>query len=685
MATIAVKTDSISISGYSGINADKTVVYAGIAGGVEPITGPSNSTVNTCLDTGTVGLKACNQQSVHSALTFSISFQSTKDFSGDGLARMFIDNGSGSTIQLASQSGLTVTANSTVINLQVTWADICTNAGLLANCTGTSGLYSKTIKFGIDEDKSGEVDEGERKTITLKLHYISSSDTVNQAYCPTVATGAGICNIEFTPGDSKVFINTAIYALNDPATGLDWESIVVFPVATSAGNEANTIQNFTTLQSTPIFKTINPTDGTIPDSAVSGGIENYQLYCFIYATKNLAQNIYKFVNDTAAATTACITPSEVVGVLGENKACFISTAAFGSAMAPEVETFRQFRDRYLLTNSWGREFVRNYYLYSPPLANLIADSEVLKTLTRGVLYPILLFAGLALQIGVWGSLMVMIFLAFTIQYAYRRWLNNKAAMMILILIASPLLKAEIIPDHKLIQHDSSKEGLVRITKDGAYIYDIQRPLKNQSSKITFGMAYQPEISVDVEQRDNAGNGTGVFNTYIFEDFYAESSGLILGYDYESYPWVDKGRLGYQIGFGAMFVTGNGILVTTGQPSNEKFTFITLPINAGAVYRFEYKDKQLVAPYVAGGATLLSLIEKREDLAQPNAAFGFGFYGAGGVMLNVGALDPDAGYQLDSEYGISNLWLTAEFRLTEVNNEAFTFSNQYLNAGLSFDF
>ena len=683
MAVIAVKADSVAISGYSNINAEKTVVYGGIAGGVEPIVGPSNSTVNTCIDANTVGLKACNQLSVHSGLVFSISFQSTKEFPGDGLARMFIDNG-GSTIQIASQSSLNVTANSTVITLQTTWADICTNSGLLANCTGTSGLYSKSIKYGIDEDKSGEVDESERKTITLKLHYISSSDTVNQAFCPTTAAGAGICNIEFTPGDSKVFINTAIYALNDPVTGIDWDSIAVFPVATSTGNEANTIQNFSTLQSTPIFKSINAADGTIPDSAVSGSIENYQLYCFVYATKNIAQNIYKFVNDTAAAATACITPSEVVGILSD-KSCFISTAAFGSVMAPEVETFRQFRNRYLLTNSWGREFVRNYYQYSPPLANMIADSEILKLFTRALLYPILLFAGLALQIGLWGSLLAMLVLVFAIQNMCRRWLNKKTALIVLILIASPLLKAEIIPDSKTIQHESAKDGLVRITKDGTYIYDIKRPLKNQSSKITFGMAYQPEISIDVEQRDAAGNGTGTFNNYIFEDFYAESSGLILGYDYESYPWVDMGRLGYQIGFGAMFVTGSGILVTTGQPSNEKFTFITLPINAGAVYRFEYKDKQMVAPYVAGGATLLTLLEKREDISKPSAAFGFGFYGAGGVMLNVGAIDPDAGYQLDSEYGISNLWLTAEFRLTEVKNEAFTFSNQYLNAGLSFDF
>ena len=234
-------------------------------------------------------------------------------------------------------------------------------------------------------------------------------------------------------------------------------------------------------------------------------------------------------------------------------------------------------------------------------------------------------------------------------------------------------------DTEVISHEGAKEGLVKILADGTYVYDTKRELKTESSKLTFGMAYQPEITIDIQL------GTGSTTTYVFEDFYNESTGVIIGYDYENYLWRDKGKLGYQLGLSAMFVSGNGILVSTGQKSAETFSFVTMPINAGAIYRFEYKDKQIFAPYVAGGGTLLALIEKRDDIATPKAAAGFGFYGAGGVLVNMSLLEPDSGYQLESEYGISNLWLAVEFRLTEVNNEAFSFSNQYVNAGLSFDF
>lgn len=73
---------------------------------------------------------------------------------------------------------------------------------------------------------------------------------------------------------------------------------------------------------------------------------------------------------------------------GGGGGCFIATAAFGSAMAPEVERLREFRDSCLLTNGPGRAFVDFYYRVSPPVADFISGSEELRQIARGLLWPL---------------------------------------------------------------------------------------------------------------------------------------------------------------------------------------------------------------------------------------------------------------------------------------------------------
>jgi len=73
---------------------------------------------------------------------------------------------------------------------------------------------------------------------------------------------------------------------------------------------------------------------------------------------------------------------------GGSGGCFIATAAYGSPMEEHVKILRDFRDRFLLTNSAGKVFVDIYYAYSPLIADFITEHEMLRAPIRLGLLPI---------------------------------------------------------------------------------------------------------------------------------------------------------------------------------------------------------------------------------------------------------------------------------------------------------
>lgn len=66
---------------------------------------------------------------------------------------------------------------------------------------------------------------------------------------------------------------------------------------------------------------------------------------------------------------------------GVDAGCFIVTATCGENSL-EVETLRDFRDRYLLFNKVGTHLIATYEKLSPPLAEKIRENKTLRTIAK---------------------------------------------------------------------------------------------------------------------------------------------------------------------------------------------------------------------------------------------------------------------------------------------------------------
>jgi len=80
--------------------------------------------------------------------------------------------------------------------------------------------------------------------------------------------------------------------------------------------------------------------------------------------------------------------------------CFIATAAYGTPMAAQIDTLRDVRDEYLLSNVAGTAFTDLYYRVSPTVADAVAQSPVLAATVRVLLVPVVFLGKVAIAMPV---------------------------------------------------------------------------------------------------------------------------------------------------------------------------------------------------------------------------------------------------------------------------------------------
>lgn len=229
-----------------------------------------------------------------------------------------------------------------------------------------------------------------------------------------------------------------------------------------------------------------------------------------------------------------------------------------------------------------------------------------------------------------------------------------------------------------VRHPLADKGLVEITKDRTYIYNVKQKEGHHSGFLHFGVF----------------NPTNLHNPDAANSSFSENYGaanLMMFFDYEWQLFrIGIGKLGLTAGGGIFFAQGHGHFLTPSkepadlQTPPETFTLAVFPINVGAIYHLQIWDRQLIVPYGSGGGTLYPFTEMRDDGQGPKFAGSAGLYFAAGGALNLTYFDPFSALSLGRQYGINRVYLFGEFREV-VNLARYDFGGPLLNFGFSADF
>jgi len=217
----------------------------------------------------------------------------------------------------------------------------------------------------------------------------------------TVKNGDTI-TVQLTSSESSTTTSTATLTIGDVSAPFNVTTQFIFTdqtkVALNMAVKSNTmkVSGFNAAQPIAITGGTYSINGG-PYTDASGTVNNgdtvtVQLFSSeSYSTITSAKLTIGSVSDTFDVATK-EEPGASDDIFVGGKKCFIATAAFDSPMAGQVEILRQFRDKYLLTNDFGRKFVAWYYRNGPAAANYIKDKPLAKAAVRTALYPLIGFS-----------------------------------------------------------------------------------------------------------------------------------------------------------------------------------------------------------------------------------------------------------------------------------------------------
>ena len=378
-----------------------------------------------------------------------------------------------------------------------------------------------------------------------------------------------------------------------------------------------------------------------------------------YELTGLANNTTYFIavsavdnagNEGPKSAEVSQSPEEIRGILGlkDTGGCFIATAAYGSYEERHVKVLREFRDRYLLTNTPGRALVSFYYRTSPPIAGFIRDSETLKAVVRTVLLPLIVVA----------------------------WLLINHPLLSLVCAGFLFIFLTLTPPIPLFAKEGAQGELKGVKRLTSYVslltlfFVLITPAASfgdERSGLSFGLSYGQLEPASDEWKE------------IYGDDRVSTYRLSLGYRFNR-------NFGAEAGAGYITKDGKGKTVT-GKETGVETTFHAAPVDVTLIYRLNYFDEQVIIPYIGGGMSYNYYWENVKDGKELKGSM-WGYHATGGLQLLLDNIDRRSAFDLEEDYWIENTYLTigaTHSIIDDFGGEDVDLGGWNYNIGLLFEF
>lgn len=308
------------------------------------------------------------------------------------------------TVSSQPQVGFSMSASPTSVSLTQSGSEsvsiIVTSINGFSSSVSTSTSWSGPSPTGVSVTGPGTLTPTPNGAASGTLVITGSANAVVGNYVLTVVGVSGTITEQTSvsvqvvaeTGDFTIAANPGTVSITSGATG---STVLMMlsqngfssPVALSANWQGTNPSGVTFTMQSPV----TPPSGSVVTSTLT-----------ITATPAAVSGTYTLVVTGSSGvlshtTQVVVIISQLVTTTttsgGSPSKCFITTLTYGSALAPEVQFLRTFRDRELMNThvGWNSMIAFNalYYSFSPTVAQSISQHPATESMMRVTLYPLI--------------------------------------------------------------------------------------------------------------------------------------------------------------------------------------------------------------------------------------------------------------------------------------------------------